>query len=324
MPRKPRLDVEGTLHHVIVRGIERSDIFKDNDDRKRFTERLGGLVNATGMKIYAWALIPNHFHLLFHSGPPGLPTFMRRLLTGYAVTFNRRHHRCGHLFQNRYKSIVCQEEPYFLELVRYIHLNPLRSSVVSTLQELETYPWSGHKTLLGKANIAWQDCDSVLLRFGNAEKTARTAYRRFIEHGVSQGHRPELTGGGLLRSLRSREDALGRGNKDRVLTDERILGAGEFVQTLIEKAGKEQDNVSLSGRIEKMREMINERCRAEGISVEALTGGSRAGTIPRLRSELVFCLANEVGLCYAEIARNIGISRAGVGRIIERGRRQST
>lgn len=229
MPRKPRLDVQGILHHIIVRGIERSPIFKDDADRRRFVERLGDLVEATGTKVYAWALIPNHFHLLVRSGPFGLPTFMRRLLTGYAMAFNRRYNRSGHLFQNRYKSIICDDEPYFLELVRYIHLNPLRSHVVGSFDNLDGYPWSGHRGLIGKAHISWQDSDAVLLRFSDTEARAQALYRSFVEQGITHGKRPELTGGGLIRSLGATRGALAqRKEGDRVLTDERVLGAGEF------------------------------------------------------------------------------------------------
>ena len=98
---------------------------------------------------------------------------MRRLLTGYAVSFNRRHRRAGHLFQNRFKSIVVEEEPYLLELVRYIHLNPLRAHLVPDLGALDTYPWSGHATLLASRSQSWQDTDFVLAHFG-----ARVRQRR--------------------------------------------------------------------------------------------------------------------------------------------------
>ncbi len=118
MPRQARLDAPGTLHHVMVRGIERRRIVDDEKDRGAFMARLGGAAASTGMVIYAWALLPNHAHILLRSGPKGLPAFMRRSLTGYAVDYNRRHRRHGHLFQNRYKSIVCEEESYFLELQR--------------------------------------------------------------------------------------------------------------------------------------------------------------------------------------------------------------
>src|SRR5262245_31856167 len=124
MPRQARLDSPGTLHHVMVRGIEKRQIVDDETDRRDFVRRLGALAEETRTPIYAWALMSNHVHILLCSGALGLAKFMRRLLTGYAVSYNLRHRRHGHLFQNRYKSIVCDGDSYFTELVRYIHLNP--------------------------------------------------------------------------------------------------------------------------------------------------------------------------------------------------------
>ncbi|MDY0301166.1 MAG: hypothetical protein RBQ99_06230 [Trichlorobacter sp.] len=121
MPRLARLDIVGVLQHVIVRGIEHHDIFSDDHDRQRFLDRFASL------------------------------------LTGYALAFNRRYKRSGHLFQNRYRSIVCEEESYLLELVRYIHLNPLRAGMVKSLDELDHYPWSGHAVLLGTRNLDCQE-----------------------------------------------------------------------------------------------------------------------------------------------------------------------
>ena len=130
MPRKARIDASGALHHIIARGIDRNTIFQDDSDRKNFIDRLATILNETKTVCYAWALIPNHFHLLLRTGLAPVATVMRRLLTGYAMSYNRRHQRHGHLFQNRYKSILCQEDIYLLELVRYIHLNPLRAGIV--------------------------------------------------------------------------------------------------------------------------------------------------------------------------------------------------
>jgi len=141
MPRQPRLDAPGLLQHVMARGIERREIFTDDKDRQSFLNRLAAILEDTQTLCYAWALIPNH--LLLRTGATPLSKVMRRLMTGYAVSFNRRHKRSGHLFQNRYKSIVCEEDPYLLELIRYIHLNPLRTGLVKDLKELDQYPWSG-------------------------------------------------------------------------------------------------------------------------------------------------------------------------------------
>ena len=126
---------------------------------------------------------------------------MRRLLTGYAVSFNRRHKRHGQLFQNRYKSIVCQEEVYLRELVRYIHLNPIRAGIVRTLTELNKYPYSGHSVLMGRKKRPWQDVDYVLSYFDDTPRRARKEYVSYVEASLDQGRRKELTGGGLIRSL---------------------------------------------------------------------------------------------------------------------------
>src|SRR3972149_901395 len=147
MPRQARLDAPGVLHHVMVRGLERRPIFRDDADRRDFCARVGGLVEATALTVHAWALLPNHPHFLLRTGQRPLARCMRALLTGYAGAFNRRHQRVGHLFQNRYKSIVVDAEVYFLELVRYLHLNPLRARVVQEMRELDGYPWSGHAPL---------------------------------------------------------------------------------------------------------------------------------------------------------------------------------
>ncbi len=127
MPRSARLDAPGVLNHVIIRGIERREIFRDNKDKDNFLDRLEALLPETQTTCYAWALLSNHAHFLFRTEGSPLSTLMRKLLTGYAVSFNHRHKRHGQLFQNRYKSIICQEDAYLKELVRYIHLNPLRA-----------------------------------------------------------------------------------------------------------------------------------------------------------------------------------------------------
>ena len=186
MPRQARLDAPGTLHHVMIRGIEGKPIFPDTQDRKDFVTRLGDLSKQTDTRILAWSLLGNHAHLLLFSGPSGLSVFMRRLLTGYAQGFNRRHKRSGHLFQNRYKSIVCEEDAYLLELIRYIHLNPLRASLVKNLWELDRYPWSGHRVLLGRGKSDWQERGYVLGQFHRKEREAIRAYRRFMEEGKGE------------------------------------------------------------------------------------------------------------------------------------------
>ena len=201
MPRKSRIDAPGALHHIIARGIERKAIFRDDRDRDNFLERLGNNLMESRTPCYAWALLRNHFHLLLRSGATPISTVMRRVLTGYAVDFNRRHHRQGHLFQNRFKSILCQEDQYLLELVRYIHLNPLRAGIIGGLKSLGRYLYCGHSRLLGKGESNWQDTDYILRLFAKTVSTARRRYLKFVGEGVAQGRRPDLMGGGLIRSV---------------------------------------------------------------------------------------------------------------------------
>lgn len=148
MPRQARIDAPGALHHIIVRGIERRKIFRSDYDRQNFLERLSELILETRTYCFAWALIPNHFHLLLRTGATPIADLMRRLLTGYAGWFNKKYKRHGQLFQNRYKSFLCQEDVYLKELVRYIHLNPLRAGIVAAMKELDKHPWCGHSVLM--------------------------------------------------------------------------------------------------------------------------------------------------------------------------------
>jgi putative transposase len=120
---------------------------------------------------------------------------------GYAVSFNRRHRRHGQLFQNRYNSVICQEDQSLQELVRHIHLNPLRAKIMPDLKALDRYSYSGHSALKGKKKRLWQDTGYVLGFFGKRNDEARREYRSYVEKGISPGRRPELVGGGLIRSL---------------------------------------------------------------------------------------------------------------------------
>ena len=198
MPRQARLDAPGTLHHVMIRGIDGTNIFSDDEDRNDFLSRVGDLGGKSATRIVAWVLMTNHVHFLLFSGPEGISSFMRRLLTGHAIRFNRRHKRSGHLFQNRYKSIICEEEPYLLELVRYIHLNPVRAGMLKTIKELDRYRWSGHSVLVGKQKNGWQETEYVLSMFVAEKRRAVRAYRNFIEEGKDQVIRPELKSWGVV------------------------------------------------------------------------------------------------------------------------------
>ena len=320
MPRRARLDVAGTLHHVITRGIEKRRIVDDDKDREFFVGRMGDLSQRTETAIYAWALMTNHAHLLLRSGPHGLASFMRKFLTGYAGFYNRRHARHGHLFQNRYKSIVIEEDGYFKELIRYIHLNPLRAGMVDNLSALDRYPWSAHSTVMGYMSCDWYESGYVLNRFGERLEPARQAYRCFIEKGIEMGRQPHLVGGGLVRSAGgwSEVKAIRRiGAKEK--GDDRILGDGAFVmQVLSEAESAKKYRLANLDRGKAASELIEHCCRENSISIPAVRGGSRLRQVSRVRHELAHRLTKELGLSFAETARLLGVSTSAVAKVLAR------
>jgi len=323
MPRKARIDAPGALHHIIIRGIERRKIFYDDRDRDNFIERLGVVLTETRTPCFAWALIPNHLHLLVRTGSTPIATVMRRLLTGYAVTFNRRHRRHGQLFQNRYKSILCQEDLYLLELVRYIHLNPLRARIVKELKELDKYPYCGHSVLMGKYKREWQDADYILRFYNSKNLTARRRYRKYVEKGIGDGRRPDLVGGGLVRSAGgwSVVKAMRRGF-ERMKGDERILGEGDFVETVLKAA---QENLELKYLLE-----------AEGYNFDWLVGsvarqlelepkdvlapGKYAQSV-KARSLLCYWGTRELGMTTVDLARRLNLAQPTVSQAVIRGQK---
>jgi len=217
-------------------------------DRDDFLERLAELCQSGYLIIYAWVLMDNHFHLLVRTGNQSISTSMRKLLTGYVVNFNHRHKRRGHLFQNRYKSIICEDDPYLLELTRYIHLNPIRGEVVHSLKGLGKYPWSGHAVMMGKEKREWQNTDTILAYFSRRRGEAIKRYEAFVREGVAEERRNNLKGGGLIRSSGGWSQVLSLKRKeDKIASDERILGSSEFVQSILSEAcEKEKDSLRLS------------------------------------------------------------------------------
>jgi putative transposase len=163
---------------------------------------------------------------------------MTKLLTGYAVSFNHRHNRAGQLFQNRYKSIICQEDAYFPELVRHIHPNP-------TLDDLDRFAYSGHSALMGIKERPWQDTSFVLRLYGT--DNARRAYHSSIEKGILQGAREDLSGG---RSL--------GGWPEITKGDQRILGDSEFVMRVLQEHFNRRQRLKEKGyTLESVADMVS-------------------------------------------------------------------
>ncbi len=237
---------------------------------------------------------------------------MQRLLTGYAVGFNLRHQRSGHLFQNRYKSILCQEDAYFLELVRYIHLNPLRAGQVSGIDELDSHPFGGHGVLMGSHENNWQDTDYVLGQFGKRAGEARKRYREFVQKGIEQGRRPELVGGGLVRSP--------GGAGERIKSDARILGDSNFAEAMLEAGNARRDRQARLRAMGYDFDRLVERVAAlfDLPAREVLRRGKFARTVPA-RSLLCHWANRELGISAVALAGRLEIARSTVSQSIARG-----
>jgi len=320
MPRGPRLDASGVLHHVMVRGIERRPIFVDDRDRADFVQRLAARAESDGLSVYAWGLLPNHLHLLLRTGRRPLARSMGALLAGYAGAFNRRHHRHGHLFQNRYKSIVVEEDPYLLELTRYIHLNALRTQVVPTLAHLDRYPWSGHSALLGVHLRPWQAVEAILGHFGQQVGRARRAYRQFVADGLTMGRRPDLQGGGLRRSVGGWEGlaALRRGRESWAF-DERVLGSGPFVDRLLAELPR-PDGTNPTEGWRHFPRILAQIAKVFGVAAHEVAAGSRRRPVAAARAAIGAVTVTELGLPLTRVARALGVTPMPLRRGLGRGR----
>jgi len=321
MPRQARIDAPGALHHVIIRGIERKAIFRDNVDKDNFVKRLGNILLDTSTPCYAWALMLNHVHLLLKTGLVPIATVMRRLLTGYAQQFNRRHHRHGQLFQNRYKSILCEEDPYLLELLRYIHLNPVRVGLVKDLRQLRFYRYSGHAVLMGTFGYNWQKKDDMLRLFGETERQGRSRYASFIAMGVNQGRRPELVGGGLLRSIGGWFALkVERSRNIRIKGDERILGSDDFVERVLRGADEELEQRTLIKRQGFDFEVLLRRVADYyKINMDSLKTDMKERSIVKGRSVTCYLAVRKLKMSATEVALMMNITPSAVSKAIIRG-----
>ena len=323
MPRKSRIDAPGALHHIIARGIERSKIFRDNTDRNNFLDRLGRIIKETNTICFGWALIPNHFHLVLKTGDVPIATVMRRLLTGYAISHNRRHRRSGHLFQNRYKSILCQEDTYLLELVRYIHLNPIRARIVKDVKALNKYPFAGHSVIMGKVNNDWQDIEWVLRLFDNRLWVARRRYRAFVEKGISEGRRSDLTGGGLIRSSGGWA-AVKAKRRARIFekSDERILGDGDFVEEVLSVSQEHMEKrYRLVGEGYDLDKIVSKVCDVMQLEPFNIWAPGKERIRVEARSLLCYWAVRDLGINMAELSRRLKLSLSGVSLSVKRGER---
>jgi putative transposase len=207
MARKPRILFPGAFYHVIARGNGGQKIFRDSQDYERYLSYLREYRVRFGFLLYAYALMPTHIHLLLEMNETPLSKLMQILQFRYTRNFNIKHKNWGHLFQGRYKAILCDKDSYFLELSAYIHLNPVRGGLVKKPHQ---YPWSSYRFYVRDEKEMFVDRDFLLAQFSNKKTIAKRAYGRFVGSRIFQGHRDDFY----------------------ELTDQRFLGTEEFVDDI--------------------------------------------------------------------------------------------
>lgn len=291
MPRQPRRDAPGTSHHVAVRGIERCLIFVDDADRSDLTTRLARILPESGVRCFGWALMPNHFHLVIQTGQVSISRVMARLNTGYARHFNQRHARCGHVFQNRFFSRTIADDSELLGVIRYVHLNPLRAALVRSMRDLELHRWCGHGALVGRVPaLSFHSVEAVLALFGQDEICSTERVKLWMSTSDASGSD---------RWASSRENSSGRKPAGPPIP----LAAGRSRRTATD-----------------LDELVAKVCAHLGVDARKLREGRRSEKIAKARAVISYRAVVEQGFSGSEVGRCLGVTRAAVSRVIDRGR----
>lgn len=311
MPRKARMDVPGYLYHVISRGNERREIFQEELDYGDFLSRFRGLLAASGGRCLGWCLMPNHFHLVILRGERPLSELMQRLLTGYAVSFNLRHGRVGHLFQNRYKTIICAADAYLKELIPYVHLNPLRAGLVKDIPGLSGYRWCGHAALIGTRPADFVDRARALSYFGATSGNAVKNYVSSIVDsyaGQQAGQKTPLP----PQSQFSECDGPGTSEAEDGF-EGKVQGKGAFSKKLQSVENMRPGIMTKDELLEKIKDMF-------GVDYGEIVGLSRERRISSARAAYCFLAKERCGVKGGELARELGLSASGISLLSARGR----
>ena len=282
MPRRPRLFAPGLLYHVVARGNHRQPTFLTDGDYDAYLTRLATYRRRYGVTLYAYCLMPNHVHLLLEMSDAPLSRFMQGLQQSYTQRFNRVHGKVGHLFQGRYKAIVCDRDEYFITLTRYIHLNPVRAGLVD---RPEAYPYSGHREYLRGRPPTLVDARLVLTLLGG-----RKAYRRFVLAGIGESHDESHYRTAEQPSLAVRPSA---------------QSAGQGAQPA-------------RGRTLPLPRLLDELAAELPFDSGTLRSSDRSRAINGARAVLSFVLVRRFGYRVVDVASALGRDSASVGMMVLR------
>lgn len=272
MARKARIHIPGGLYHVMLRGNGGQDIFFCPEDRYRLFILIQEGIERFGHRVHAFCLMGNHIHLAIQVSDIPLSRIMQNLSFRYTRWINSSYKRMGHLFQGRYKALLVDKDSYLLELARYIHLNPVRASLVDDPAE---YEWSGHRSYLGKEHIPWLTCDAVLAQLGSTVKEGREQYARFVMDALDEKHRPEFHQGG---------------------DDSRVLGEDHFLQQVMAQT----DEVAVKISLDDLLALV---AREFEIDLRDLCSVSRKRNLTEARGVAAWLVAETGQHTLAELAR---------------------
>ena len=295
------------------RGIDGLHIFKEKKDKKEFLIRIKERLAQSSLQVYAWCLMENHFHFLIQTGETPMAEFMRSIMTGYAIYYNKTHKRRGHLFQNRYKSILCETDAYLLKLISYIHLNPVKANVVS-FGKLKQYAWTGHKELMIVQEKGVIDRDEVLGFFGRTEKQAIEAYKDYLMEELDSDD--DLTGGGLIRSLGGMTETMKVKRDEKQMYDERILGSGDFVEDVLSRMETEETRQRPFRNIEAL---LTRLALYYGVCKEEILN-SRTKAVREAREVFIYLGNAYLGASLTTLGKLLKVSQSAASQARQKGR----
>jgi len=273
MARKPRIHFPGALYHVMVRGNAGQDIFTDDKDRCRFLLFLQEGIERYGHRVLAFCLMTNHVHLAIQVGSVPLSRIMQNLDSRYTRWMNWRLHRTGHLLQGRYSAILVDADNYLLELVAYLHLNPVRAGMTDTP---DAYPWSSHHAYLGRETIPWLQPETTLSLFAPEIGLARQRFARFVAEHLADGHKDEFHG--------------------KASIDSRLMGEDHFVEDVLDRTE------SLPAIKPCVDEVLAAVSKLYGVDIATLAAPSQERRLSEARSLAAWAVHNLTDAPLKELA----------------------
>ena len=313
MPRPSRVHYPGGLFHIISRCLEKRFLLDGTEERQKYLELLEKTLRRTDSRVLAWCIMSNHVHLVVQAGQDHLSRLTKPVNSGYATWKNRKDQRIGPVFADRPNTVLVETEPYLLELVRYVHLNPVRAGLVT---RAEDSTWTSHQCYSGHAPTPpWLDQSRVMDYFQGERDVAATAFNDFVADGHQEERRPDLVGEVSAEAIRELRDSVGRGAQ---LSDP-MVGSPDFISRILKETGKENASkaglkINSPGRIPGLKELVAAVCVSLDLDDETFQARPKARK-PRLARQVVTYLwVKRFGKQQSEIVRYLNVGSDQVSR----------